>query len=116
MRNLTKRGDLVTFAHFWEQKMYRIKEKKERWTSTCSSWRRQPKTRVRGLHRNQLLSCEQFPAFTEGKSYRKQQQQQQQKQQQHCNKEIAETWDSSDDSDRDLSQLIPPSESKPGGY
>ena len=29
MRNLTKRGDLVTFAHFWEQKMYRIKEKKD---------------------------------------------------------------------------------------
>ena len=75
-----------------------------------------PKTRVRGLHRNQLLSCEQFPAFTEGKSYRKQQQQQQQKQQQHCNKEIVETWDSSDNSDADLSQLIPPSESKPGGY
>ena len=52
-------------------------------------------------------SCEQFPTFTEEKSYRKQQQQQQQKQQQHCNKETVDTWDSSDDSDADLSQLIP---------
>ena len=57
-----------------------------------------PKSRVRVLHRNHLLSCKGFPAFTEGKSYRKQQQQQQQ----HCNKETVGTWDSSDDSDADL--------------
>ena len=57
-----------------------------------------PKSRVRFLHGNHLLSCERFPAFTEGKSYRKQQQQQQQ----HCNKETVDTWDSSDDSDADL--------------
>ena len=65
-----------------------------------------PKRRVNVLHRNHLLSCEQFPAFTEGKSYRKQQQQQQ-TQQQYFNKETADTWDSSDDSVADLSQLIP---------
>ena len=62
-----------------------------------------PKSRVRILHRNHLLLCEQFSTFTEGESYRKQQQQQQQ----HCNKEAVDTWDSSDDIDADLSQLIP---------
>ena len=40
------------------------------------------KSRVRILHRNQILLNGQFPAFTEGKSYRKQQQQQQHQKQQ----------------------------------
>ena len=70
-----------------------------------------PKSRARFLHRNQLLLYGQFLAFTERKSYRKQKQQQQQqkqqKQRQHCNKETVDIWDSRDDSDADLSQLIP---------
>ena len=66
-----------------------------------------PKSRVRVPHRNHLLSREEFPAFTEGESNRKQQQQQRQQQQQHCNKERVDIWDSSLGSNIDLSQLIP---------
>ena len=93
VRNLTERGGPGKLCSFWEQKIYRIKEKKDEDGLVYSVVEEgNPKSSVRVLHRNRLLSCEQFPAFTEGKSYRKQQQQQQQKQQQHCNKETVETW------------------------
>ena len=108
VRNLTERGGPGKIRSFWEQKIYQIKEKKdEDGLVYVVVEEGNPKSRVRILHRNQLLLCEQFPTFTAGKSYRKQQQQQQQKQQQYCNKETVDTWDSSDDSDADLEQLIP---------
>ena len=108
VRNLTESWEPGKIRSFWEQKIYRIKEKKDEDGQVYSVVEEgNPKSSVRVLHRNRLLSCEQFPAFTEGKSYRKQQQQQQQKQQQHCTKEAVETWDSSDDIDADLIQLIP---------
>ena len=104
---MDREGGTGKIRSFWEQKIYRTKEKKDEDGLVYAVVEEgNPKSRVRVLHRNHLLSCEQFPVFTERKSYRKQQQQQQ-KQQQYFNKETAETWDSSDDSDADLSQLIP---------
>ena len=106
MKNLTERWGPGKFRSFWEQKIYRIKEKKDKDGLVYAVVEEgNPKSRVRVLHRNNLLSCEQFLAFTERKSYRKQQQQQ--THQQYFNKETVDTWDSSDDSDVDLPQLIP---------
>ena len=108
MKNLTQGGPGKIYS-FWEQKIYRIKEKKDEDGLVYAVVEEgNPKSRVRVLQKNHLLLCEQFPVFTEGKSYRKQQQQQlQQTQLQYFNKETTGTWDSSDDSDVDLSQLIP---------
>lgn len=66
-----------------------------------------PRSRVRVLHRNHILACEQF---IKEKGHRKQlqQQQQHQKQHQHFNKETStDTWDSSNESDADLTEFIP---------
>ena len=109
MKNLTEGGP-GKICSFWEQKIYWIKEKKDEDGLVYPVVEEgNLNSRVRVLQKNHLLSCEQFPVFTEGKSYRKQQQQQQQQQtqQQYFNKETTDTWDSSDDSDVDLSQLIP---------
>ena len=78
MRNLTERRGPGKIRSFWEQKICRIKEKiDEDGIAYAVVEEGNPKRRVKVLHRNHLLSCEQFPAFSDGKSYRKQQQQQQ---------------------------------------
>ena len=70
VRNLTERGGPGKLCSFWEQKIYRIKEKKDEDGLVYSVVEEgNPKSSVRVLHRNRLLSCEQFPAFTEGKNY-----------------------------------------------
>ena len=108
VRNLIERWGAGKIRTFWEHKIYRIKEKKDKDGLVYAAVEEDnPKSRMRVLRRNHLLSCEQLPAFTVGKSDRKQQQQQQQKQQHHCNKETVETWNSSNDSDADLSQFVP---------
>ena len=72
VKNITERGGPGKIRSFWEQKIYRIKEEKDKDGLVYALVEEgNPKSRVRGLHRNHLLSCEQFPAFTEGESYRK---------------------------------------------
>ena len=72
-RNLTERGgEPGKIGSFWEQKVYQIKQKKNQDGLVYVVVEEgNPKSRVRVLHRNHLLSREQFPVFTEGKSYRK---------------------------------------------
>ena len=102
MRNLTVREGPGKIRSFSEQKIYQTKLKKDKSGLVYAVLEEgNLKIRVRVFHRNHLLSCEQFPAFTEGKNYRWQQ-----KQEQHFNKETVNTWDSSGNSDADLSQRI----------
>ena len=59
VRNLTERGGPGKLCSFWEQKIYRIKEKKDEDGQVYSVVEEgNPKRRARVLHRNHLLSCE----------------------------------------------------------
>ena len=74
VRNLTVKRRPGKICPFWEQKIYQIKEKKDKDSLVYPVvGEGNPKSRVRVLHRNHLSLCEQFSAFTDGKSYRKQQ-------------------------------------------
>ena len=65
------------FTHFGN-KRYQIKKKKDEHGLVYAAVEESNlKSNVRVLHRNHPLSCEQFPLFTNRKSYKKQQQQQQ---------------------------------------
>ena len=59
VRNLTESWEPGKIRSFWEQKIYRIKEKKDEDEQVYSVVEEgNPKRRARVLHRNHLLSCE----------------------------------------------------------
>ena len=61
VRNFTERGGPGKSRSIWEQKIYRRKEKKDEDGLVYAVVEEgNPKSRVRILHRNHLLSCEQF--------------------------------------------------------
>ena len=70
----SERWGLGKIRSFWEQQMCRIEERKNNDGLVYAVVEQgDPKSRVRVLHRSHLLSREEFPAFTEGESNKKQQ-------------------------------------------
>ena len=64
VRNLTERGGTGKMRSFWEEKIYKVlQQKDEDGLVYAVQEEQQPNAKVRVLHRNNLLSCDEFPGF-----------------------------------------------------
>ena len=64
VRKLNEKGEPSKARAFWEQKVYKIAEKKDE-DGLVYAVRKEsnPHARVRVLHRNNLLTCQEFQRF-----------------------------------------------------
>ena len=63
VRNLNEKGGPGKTRAFWTQKVYKLLKKKDEDAVYAVRVERDPHARLRVLHRNNLLSCQEFQSF-----------------------------------------------------